>query len=237
MIEAVQTEVVKIKDGTFCEAEASGLSHVYRNTDGLRVPSVTQALAFVGLVDFSRVAPDVLRRKRMIGIAVHSACEFIDSPDKGELDWDTVDPAAVPYILAYEKFCREMEFKVEAIEEAGIGKAFGMEFGYRIDRRGVFGNGLPVIVELKCGYKEEVSWPLQLGAYELVSPKLTGKYKNYHRIAVQLKKDASFRAHGYQKPTDQKHFLSALSLTWFKLNHQFALPEVPEGFGVDEEEP
>ena len=230
-------EIIEIKDGTFCEQEEGGLAHVYRNAQGLRVPSVTQALAFVGLVDFSRVNPDVLQRKRLIGIAVHAACEYIDSPEKGgDLDWGTVHPDVVPYVLAYEKFCSEVKFQVQAVEEAGICKAFGMEFGYRIDRRGVFADGMPAIVELKCGYKEEVSWPLQLGAYTLPSPKLTtGKYKEYFRLAVQLRKDASYKVHSYEKPSDQRHFLSCLSITWLKMNHKFQLPQVPDEIGVDED--
>ena len=240
MIEApTVTEKVIIKDGTFCEQEENGLSHVYRNVSGLRVPSATQALAFVGLVDFSRVAPDVLQRKRLIGIATHAACEFIDSPEKGELDWGTVDEAVVPYVIAYENFCSEMQFKAEAIEEAGVGKVFGMEVGYRIDRRGMLG-GIPAIVEIKTAYKEEVSWPLQLAAYEMFSPKLDPKkttYKNYLRLAVQLKKNGQYKVCGpYEKPTDQKHFLSALSLSWLKINSRFALPNIPDDIGVDEDE-
>lgn len=238
MIEApTATEKLIIKDGTFCEQEESGLAHVYRNLKGMRVPSVTQTLAFVGLVDFSRVAPDVLQRKRLIGLAVHAACEFIDSPEKGELDWDTVDPLAVPYVIAYENFCSEMGFKAEATEEASVCTVYGMQFGCRIDARGTLGSGIPVIVERKCAYKEEISWPLQLAAQELASPKLTGTYKNYLRIAVQLKKNGQYKVCGpYEKPTDQKHFLSALSLTWFKMNSRLALPNIPDDAGVDEDE-
>lgn len=241
MIEApTATEKVIIKDGTFCEQEESGLQHVYRNISGLRVPSATQTLAFVGLVDFSRVAPDVLQRKRLIGIAVHAACEYIDSPEKGELDWDTVDPAVVPFVIAYENFCSDMRFKAEVTEEASVFTAFGMQFGCRIDARGTLGDGIPAIVERKCAYKEEISWPLQLAAQELVSPKLDPakiKYKNYLKLAVQLKKNGQYKICGpYEKPTDQRHFLSALSLTWLKMNSHMQLPNIPDDMGVDEDE-
>lgn len=233
---------IQIENGTFCED-----GHIYRNTQKIRVPSSTQVLAFVGLVDFSRVSFETLKRKRQIGLAVHAACEFIDTPEKGELDWEFVDEACVPYILAYEKFCREMQFKPVLVEKAGVSKSFGMEFGYRVDRVGTVGDGIPAIIELKCGYKEEISWPLQLASYELTLPKLPApelfkgvkvdpKYKSYLRVAVQLKKDASFRAHSYEKPSDQKHFLSALSLTWFKMNSKIALPDIPDDAGIDEEE-
>lgn len=229
----------KIVNGTFCEREESGASHVYRDDKGIRVPSATQVLAFIGLVDFSRVKPEVLERKRQIGTAVHAACEYIDGPNGDELDWDTVDPSALPYILAYENFCKTVKFVSHSVEQAGIGCSYGMKYGYRIDRIGEI-EGYPAIVEIKCGYKEECSWPLQLAGYELSAPKLDPaktRLKKYLRVAAQLKKDGRFKVCGpYDKATDSRHFLSAVSLSWFKINSKFSIPNVPDEIGEEEDD-
>lgn len=228
---------IKVIGGTFREE-----GHSYFDEKGIQVPSVTQVLASVGLVDFSRVKPEVLLKKRNIGLKVHAAAEFLDTPEKGELRYETITEDFLGYVMAYEQFCEETKFRPfpEYVERSGIHVVHGMPFGYRIDRVGEISVGakrVPIILEIKCGYKEEIAWPLQLAAYGMTPlPKLTMGFVVYERVALQLKKDARFKVFRYEDKYDERHFLSALSLTHYKMRAKISLPDVPEDIGEDEDE-
>jgi len=228
---------VNIVGGTFTEE-----NHAYHDARGMRVPSVTQALASVGLVDFSRVRKEVLDRKRLIGTAVHSCCEYIDTPGAGELDWDTVDEAAVGYVLAFERFVEESGFQVYPgyVEKAGIHVVHNLAFGYRIDRAGtirVNGHRLSVLLEIKCGVKAEPTWPLQLAAYGLTPLPPPEGAPTFKRVALQLRKDATFKLFPYDDPNDARHFLSALSLTHFKMAvAKVEPPDIPDDVDMEDED-
>jgi hypothetical protein len=206
--------VIPITNGTFNEA-----FHEYKNENGIVRPSVTQILEGVGLTDLSSVPGDRLEHKRQLGNAVHYAtaiedrCKFFKGP---ELDWDTVHESTVPYLVAYERFCDEMEFVPEEIEQSGIFKVNGMEFGYTRDRVGRM-KGLKhrCVLELKCSYREEPAWKYQLSAYEMTIPKAENEY--VCRVAVQLKPDTTYKPFLYENPRDRDRFLWALALTHVKI--------------------
>src|SRR2546427_11639137 len=87
--------------------------HLYL-VQGRPVPSVTQVLHAAGLAaDYSRVPPDVLERKRIIGQYVHKATQYLD---EGCLDLETVDPELQPYLAAYQRFLEESGFRPQLIE-------------------------------------------------------------------------------------------------------------------------
>jgi hypothetical protein len=236
MATAASSSAVKIKGGTFAES-----THSYFSTEGILVPSVTQTLAAIGLVDFSRVKPSVLERKRNIGIAVHAATEYIDTPEKGELNWDSVATEAVGFVLAYESFCEQTGFRPTVIEHGGIAVVNSMAFGYRIDRFGTIGKGdnrASVILDIKCGCSEGVSWPLQLAGYAMIPdlPKPVG-VPEHLRVALQLKKDGTFKTFSYDSKYDARLFLSALSLTHYKMLRKIEIPRVPDDIeeGLEDE--
>lgn len=79
-------------------------THTYR-LDGMVVPSVTQILKELGFVDFSGIDPEVLRKKAELGTYVHKCCELLFQQD---LDIENVDPEALGYVRAFEKFLIEM---------------------------------------------------------------------------------------------------------------------------------
>ena len=57
-------------------------SHLYR-VDGIIVPSVTQVLEDVGIVDYSRLPGSTREMALRRGSAVHAACHY---DDEGDLD-------------------------------------------------------------------------------------------------------------------------------------------------------
>lgn len=204
-------QVVPILNGTFEEE-----GHIYRNIYGKEVPSVTGILDGCGFTDFDSIPEETLDNKRRLGDAVHFATKIMD--ESGELDWDTVHPKCVPYILAYENFTKEAGFKFypEWIEKGGIHVLNGMPFGYTVDRVGqIAGIQGRLVIELKCAYKPEVAWRYQTAAYAEVvntSAEVLG------RVAVQLKPDGNYKLWPYENPRDIDVFKWALALTHTKIN-------------------
>lgn len=208
--------VAQIAGGTFSEG-----SHQYKNSAGIVRPSTTQILESVGLTDLDGVPGDTLERKRALGDAVHFATAIIDRHKffgGPELDWDTVHESTVPYIVAYESMMRETGFIPEEVEHPGIFSLNGMEYGFTRDRVGRFpGLGHKVVLELKCSYKEEYAWRVQLSSYALTVPKQSGEH--VARFACQLKPDTRFKLYPYENPRDIDVFQWALALTYTKINN------------------
>lgn len=207
---------VQIAGGTFSES-----AHQYKNTAGLVRPSTTQILEGVGLTDLDGVPGDTLERKRALGDAVHFATAIIDRNKffKGpELDWETVHESTVPYIMAHENVMRETGFIPEEVEHPGIHTLNGMEYGYTLDRIGRFpGMNCRAVVELKCSYKEEYAWRVQLASYVLTVPKKKDEF--VARFTFQLKPDTTFKIFPYENPRDIDVFEWALALTYTKINN------------------
>src|SRR3982751_6404807 len=99
-------------------------THTYR-WHGQRIPSVTQAL--YTLFDFSAVPPDVLERKRKIGVAVHKA---IHEEMLGRLDLASIDAASLPYFDAWRRFRDECNFDPVLIEYRVTSAELGEQFRY-----------------------------------------------------------------------------------------------------------
>jgi hypothetical protein len=196
-------------------------NHVYHDENGVPFngPSVTGILDSVGIVDFSAVPEERLKFKREIGDAVHFACRY---RDLDQLDYSTVQPQWANYLVAYENFLEETGFVPEEVEQSGIHEISGMRFSYTRDRVGRFpGFKHRVVLELKCTYKEEPSWKVQLAAYEMTVPKAENEF--VARIAVQLKPDQTYKIYpdinGYQDTNDRKVFLWSLCVVNFKITN------------------
>jgi hypothetical protein len=147
------------------------LRHEYRQ-DGRLVPSVTQILKSVGLID-GRWFDEASASR---GSVVHKCCELWDI---GSLNESTVDPGALGYLDAWREFCEKMKFKPRTVEVpryhplgyAGTEDCENEEFD--IDR--------------KTGAVQK--WTaLQLVAYQHFHPRPHTR----RRIAVQLKPDGRY---------------------------------------------
>ena len=193
--------------------------HTFRDKNGSPVPSLTQILDSVGIVDYSSVPEGRLAFKRDIGDAVHYATKY---RDLDTLDYSTVQPQWANYLVAWEQFLEDTGFVPEEIEKPGVYSYSGMVYGCIIDRIGRFpGIKHRALVEIKCAYAEEPSWAIQLAGQELSIAKAENEF--IARIAVQLKPDRTYKIfpdlNGYQDPNDVKVFLWSLCVVQWKMKH------------------
>lgn len=179
-------------------------SHTYIEGGEVRT-SVTQHLNDAGLVCYDGIPEEVLQRKADIGTAAHAACWYWD---EGDLDWDTVDDAVLPYVMGWTRFRNETGFTPRIIEQRGIGEMAGVRYGYTLDREGVF-DGKDYLIEIKCTAAVEPSWAPQTAAYEHALFKIDGKRRR--RIAVHLRPNGSYSLVRLQDVQDYMIFRTVLT--------------------------
>jgi hypothetical protein len=184
-------------------------THTYA-IDGIEVVSVTQALEEAGLVDFSVVNREVLKRAQSFGEAVHQACHL---DDLGILDIDTVDKPVKPFLDAYRKFRKEMKFIIQASEEVVASEKY--MYAGTLDKRGVL-NGKMAIVDLKTGQMYKTTALQTAGYQEAYNEGKSRKEQIKTRWAVQLKKDGSYALDEYTDSTDRTVFLACVAVANWK---------------------
>lgn len=170
-------------------------SHTY-SYQGRVVPSVTQILK--PLQDFSRVPPDVLRAKGLLGTAVHAACEF---DDDGCLDEASVHEKVQPYLAAYRKWRHEAGASVLENESFVYHQTLG--YAGQLDRI-VLISGRKWLVDLKTSFSYSPTWRLQTAGYCAPRPDKA----ELKRAALRLKKDGTYQWHPFDKP-EHAHDLTA----------------------------
>lgn len=202
-----------IPGGFFEEA-----THAYTDSSGRRLPSVTQVFGLLSMTDFEFINKEVLARKSAIGVAVHSAVQYLC---EGVLDWDTVDEVAMPYVVAAEVWMKEQGFVSVAQEEQGICTLpGGMSFGWMADSRGTLmfkGRMRHCILDLKTTVATSPTWRLQTAAYALAAPKLPPG-ERYLRCILQLRADGSFRPFYYEDRQDELAWQYALFVAIWGIN-------------------
>lgn len=178
---------------TFDEA-----AHEYR-FKGVVVPSVTQILQQV--TDFSGINPDVLERKRHLGVAVHLACELDDTDD---LDETALAHEISPYLTAWRRFRSENWGEIEMLEQ----RVFHPMHRYAgtLDRVMTI-QGERCVVDIKTSAQLSPAVGLQLAAYDMA----LGNDK-LKRFAVQLKPDGMYRLQQYKDPKDYQVFTALLTI-------------------------
>jgi len=135
--------------------------HEYRNAKGEIVPSVTQVLTGIGLLDFGAVKSDVLDTAAQRGTIVHRITEL---HDKGE-EFDDDDNDLIPflgYFNAYKKFLSDFGIKIfQSIEEIIYSKQMG--YAGTLDRIAIIGTD-KMLFDIKTG-AEHPAHELQIGGY------------------------------------------------------------------------
>lgn len=174
--------------------------HIY-TLDGRILPSVTQVLECVGMID-TRYFTDFHRFR---GSAVHAACHYLDEYD---LDWDSVEPQFVPYIKAYERFKEESGFMPETIEQPKHCPVW--RFAGTPDRVGLL-NGRRVVIDLK-NVSYLPAYAIQTAAYAWLSGRA-----ELPRFTVHLKPDATYKLHPENNAADLDEFFAALRVTHWKM--------------------
>lgn len=170
--------------------------------DGVELPSVTTVLKDVGIIDTSK--PWYTDHQRDRGKAIHAACEYIDSPDLGGLDWGSLDERITGYVRAWQTFLVESGAKVLNVEQQLHSPAYG--FAGTVDRV-LHWQGQRTVVDIKTG--QPGAWhSLQTAAYQILDGYATA------RACVHLRDDGKFRVHVHpirDAATDRARFLAALS--------------------------
>ena len=187
-------------------------THVYK-LDNRPLVSVTQTLKGAGLVEYDNlpISKDVLERSRIRGKAVHAACHYFD---EGDLKRETLDPALVGYVAAWEKFKVESGVIIEQIEKAMYHPTYlyaGMldRVLVRAGRRGVYD-----IKTYECA-----AWTaLQLAGYELMARPVDEA--PWERWGVWLKPDGNYKMEQFKDRTDAQVFLACLTVTNWRRTHE-----------------
>lgn len=177
-------------------------AHIY-SIDGVPVPSVTDVLADVGIVDYSQI-PDGTRVMALErGRYVHLACQFYDEGDLG-----TLDPALVGYLDAWKRFREECRFEPLLIEDRHYNATYG--FAGCLDRTGTMAGKSDVLLDIKTNCAPY--WTaFQTAGYA----SFFDKPARFRRMAVELHNDASYRLHEYRCSNfsaDLGVFLAALTV-------------------------
>lgn len=200
-------------------------AHLYRDAEGLVVPSVTQAMKSSGLINFDHVPPAVLEHKRQLGTLVHKAAELWDKGENPE-EYDIPEQVG-EYLVGYMNFVNESGFRPDVIEARQLGEIHGMVYGMQPDRAGMLNDELHV-VELKCGAASHPAWGVQLAAY---CTGLYGRGTKVKRAAVQLGPQfpRGYKLHPYDDHTDYQLWTCCLALTiWQQNKGILKLEDVPE---------
>ncbi len=166
--------------------------------EGLVLPSVTQIMEDVGIIDYSRIPWHIRERALSRGRWVHEATAL---DDRDELVIGPEHPY-YGYIEAWRNYRRDKTFTPDFVEERGYHPTF--RYAGTLDRR----KSDRVLLDLKTN---DAPWwtRIQLAAYCALHPEPA----KFSRVAVELHHDGSY---SYQvfKTTDWHHdfqtFLAAM---------------------------
>jgi len=153
-------------DGGWLDEE----QHIYRCDRGIIRPSTTQVFDLLGMVDLGNASKEVLDFKSQYGISLHRGVQLLAAED---LDWDSVDDRLIAPLTGIEQFLKDVEFVIEAAEEARVITYAGMTYGMTLDLRGSMtyqGKRRKAIADVKTGIKFSPTWTWQLGGYILPYP-------------------------------------------------------------------
>jgi len=182
------------------------------------VPSVTQLIQEFGLLDYSRVPPDRLEFKRLIGIRTHAASLLVDNGSLDEEHFNTHFPECVPYLEAYRKFRIIEEFEPTHKEDRHYSRKW--RFAGTPDEHGIHMGvfkGAHVLVDYKCTWRMYESTGPQLAGYSmLIEENLGIKIKG--RFGLLLKPTGHYELTPFKKQDDFTDFQACVHLHWQKRN-------------------
>ena len=189
-------------------------AHQY-SVRGRVLPSVTQCLKHVRIVDYSHIPQSVLETASKRGTLVHRAIEYDMT---GGVDENTIDPRLLPYVCAARKFIADAGLRPERVEC----RIYDARYGYAgtFDVLGSLANGDRVIVDWKTGALLP-GHQVQMSGYAHG----TGEPLKYRRILVQLRPDGSYRQVVAARADYQRHFsvfAGAVAATQWWLEHERA---------------
>lgn len=180
-------------------------SHTY-SLDGECLPSVTEVLSDVGIIDYSHIPEPTREMALERGRAVHLATQF---EDEGDLSEGSITEDLRGYLEAWRRFRREARFVPELIEYRGFHPSH--KYAGTLDRTGnLGGNVVNCLLDIKTNDAQE--WVrYQLAAYAAFfdSP------RKFRRMSVELHQDGSYRVREFpcrDWQADMNVFVSALNV-------------------------
>ncbi len=205
--------VEKIAGGGTFEEEG----HVYRNADGVWLPSVTQAIGEAGLgVDFNGVPRAVIEAAGRRGTKIHTALRYAL---EGDLAWRTLDASLRPVVRAGIAALKEAGFELVRAEERALSSHY--HFGGTSDLEGLL-RGVDAIVDAKSGSCVPIgAIGLQTSGYALLRAERLGGRDRHRskRYCLRLFPDRG-EARLIPVPTDpyedEADFLAAVRI-WHRL--------------------
>ena len=178
-------------------------THTYRVGDEI-IPSVTQILKDVGLIDTTHFKPEHAER----GTTVHEATQFWDETG---MEDDTIPEELLGYLEGWKKFREETGFEPSHIEQS-----FYSPQGYAgtVDRIGQTHKINPILLDIKTGPPQ--SWHrLQLGAYALMV-KRELNIPIWDMWGVHLRKDGTYSVESYKSIEHSADWLAVLRVYHIK---------------------
>lgn len=187
-------------------------SHLY-HLDGKRLPSVTEIMRKVGLIDFSGVPEGILEAARQRGTRVHKAAQFLT---EGALDWASVDDIDRGHVEAAARFIEQSEIEILGQERRLYHPTW--QYAGTCDVIAWWHDGAAV-ADYKTGQPEHVCAHVQLAAYSEALRALPPEewwqwdpQTPIARLSVALRKDGTYRVERHTSPRDFSIFMSALTV-------------------------
>jgi hypothetical protein len=194
-------------------------AHSYTDTDGSQRMSITQAIKIAGVIDYAGIPTDVLDHAKHRGNLVHHGCAILDRGlDLSEYE---IPDECEPYIEAYQRFCREMEFIPDPrwIETPMMVNIFGHRVAMTPDAVGTI-RGIPTVVERKATSAAHPSWAIQTAGQAMGLRSVGVQIRD--RMAVQLLRTGKYRPHPFDDPNDFQTFADAFRLAAWKVKVKLA---------------
>ena len=188
--------------------------HEYK-VGGQVIPHVTGLLQEFGLIDFSNVPHERLEYKRVLGMAVDLACDYLE---RQCLDESTLDKRILGYLGAYKKFREIVDFEPDLEKSMKPMYSKKWQFAGTNDLVGML-KGEWVVVDRKATWALYPSNAIQLMAYKILVEENYPEIKIKHRYALQLKATSCYEFEEYKDPDDRTTFLSCLQLYRWKRKH------------------
>lgn len=177
-------------------------------------PSTTQLIREFRLIDYSRVTPAHLEKKRLIGIRVGAATVMLDNGTLDEAHFNSRFPECVPYLEGYRKFRVIENFEPLYKEKRYFSTKWRFhgapdEYGIHL---GTFGKD-HALIDYKCTWRLYSSTGPQLSSYGmLVEECLWIKVKK--RFGLLLKPTGNYELTEFKDPRDLSDFQACLVLHW-----------------------
>ncbi len=190
--------------------------HIYR-VDGVIVPyNVTGVLEAVGITDFSKVPPHILKRAADFGKKCHYACQLHDEKN---LDYDSLDGNLKPYLESWKQASAMLKVKEwECIETKLYSKFYG--FIGTVDRIAKRADNTYICIDIKTSTQISKSVGLQLGAYagawEEMQRAKALKIKISERFVVKLTPGTP-EIKPFKGSADYNEFLACLAVAKMKV--------------------